>query len=83
MKQSKLSNFLQITGNGNIILPIDKYEFELSPKAAENMAVALRGALFRLAKRGKSDLLSVPHGQSCACDKCKYKAVYDFKPASR
>ena len=51
MKQSKLSNFLQITDNGNIILPIDKYEFELSPKAAKNMVLALCGALHRLAER--------------------------------
>lgn len=31
----------------------------------------------------QADLLSAPHGQSCACDKCKHKAVYEFKPASR
>jgi hypothetical protein len=50
MKQSELSNFLEIK-DGNILLPIDKYVFVLSPKAAGNMVVALRGALRLLTKR--------------------------------
>ena len=32
---------------------------------------------------GQSNFLPVPHAQSCACDKYKHKAVYEFKPASR
>lgn len=50
MKQSELSNFLEIK-DGNILLSIDKYTFALSPKAAGNMVVALRGALRLLTKR--------------------------------
>ncbi len=50
MKQSELSNFLELK-DGNILLPINKYVFALSPKAAGNMVVALRGALRLLTKR--------------------------------
>lgn len=67
MKKSELSNFLEIK-DGNIILPIDKYEFVLSPKSAENMVVALRGALRLLtscapnrAKRAAKKVSSVTH----------------------
>lgn len=46
----KLEQFLKIKGN-KILLPINEYEFILTRKSAENMVVALRGALKRLTKR--------------------------------
>ena len=51
MKKSELSNFLELTNVGTIILPIGEHKFELSQQAAENMVVALRGALRLLTKR--------------------------------
>lgn len=55
MKKSELSNFLELTNVGTIILPIGEHKFELSQQAAENMVMALRGALRLLTKRAADE----------------------------
>jgi len=50
MTQTYLSDFLEVK-DGNILLPIDDFLFSLSEKSANNMVVALMGALNRMGKR--------------------------------
>lgn len=50
----KLEKFLKIK-DGRIILPINEYEFVLSRQSAENIVVALQGALKRLVEKNEPD----------------------------
>lgn len=66
MQKVDLSNFLELTNVGTIILPIGEHKFELSQQAAEDIVIALQGAVRLLTQRALD-------GSRCTCEKPLYR----------
>lgn len=63
MQKVDLSNFLELTNVGTIMLPIGEHKFELSQQAAENIVISLQGVLRLLTQRAADGAWD--------CPKCK------------